>query len=162
MKNGILLILTITLLSCERHNRQLQELQIRTDSLQNAVDNTYKPGFGEFMSAIQAHHAKLWYAGRNDNWKLADFEIHELMELTEDIAHYQTERPESKLIGMIAPAMDSVSSAVSRRDPGQFEKSFAGLTHACNNCHRETGFEFNIVRIPESPAFPNQDFRPLP
>ena len=35
------------------------------------------PGFEEFMSNIQAHHAKLWFAGQNHNWKLADFEIHE-------------------------------------------------------------------------------------
>ena len=146
--------------SCNRPNPQVQELQSRIDNLQNALDGTYKPGFGEFMSAIQAHHAKLWYAGKNENWKLADFEIHELLEAVEDIGHYQAGRPESKMIGMILPALDSVGNALAQKSPSQFERSYTALTNACNNCHRETQFGFNVVRVPESPSFPNQDFSP--
>ena len=38
------------------------------------------------MSGIQVHHEKLWFAGTAKNWRLADFEIHEIMEAVDDIA----------------------------------------------------------------------------
>jgi hypothetical protein len=35
----------------------------------------YEPGLGEFMTATQLRHAKLWFAGRHKNWDLAAYEI---------------------------------------------------------------------------------------
>jgi hypothetical protein len=37
----------------------------------------YAPGLGEFMTATQLRHAKLWFAGRAKNWDLAGYEIDE-------------------------------------------------------------------------------------
>lgn len=121
--------------------------------------DSYKPGFGEFMSSVQAHHNKLWFAGQNHNWKLADFEIHEMMEAIENIQKYQTERKESQMIGMIAPQLDSMNAAIQSENHAQFERSYTALTNACNECHRSTEFEFNVVKIPDAPPFSNQDFK---
>ena len=33
------------------------------------------------------------------------------------------------------------------------------LTNTCNSCHRATEFEFNVVKIPDTPPFSNQDFK---
>ena len=38
----------------------------------------YEPGLGEFMTATQLRHAKLWFAGKNDNWGLAAYEAYEI------------------------------------------------------------------------------------
>ena len=46
----------------------------------------YAPGLGEFMTAIQLRHAKLWFAGRAKNWDLAGYEIDEIKEGLEDAA----------------------------------------------------------------------------
>jgi hypothetical protein len=48
------------------------------------------------MSSIQVHHNKLWFAGESQNWKLANFESHEIQEAIQDIEKYQTEREESQ------------------------------------------------------------------
>lgn len=111
------------------------------------------------MSSIQSHHSKLWFAGQNKNWKLADFEIHEIMEAIEAIQKYETERKESKSIGMINPALDSVNIAIQQKDIVLFKRSYSLLTSTCNNCHRANDFEFNIVKIPETQSFSNQDFK---
>ncbi len=134
-------------------------LQARIDSLQNKIDNSYKPGFGEFMSSIQIHHNKLWFAGMNQNWKLADFEIHEIQENIDDIKEFQTERQESKKIGMITPALDSVTAAIEHKDIAAFKSGFIFLTNTCNDCHTATNFEFNQVKIPDHPPFSNQVFK---
>ncbi len=129
------------------------------DSLESKLADTYKPGFGEFMSSIQAHHAKLWFAGQNENWQLCDFEIHEIMENIEDIKKYETDRKESQLIDMINPAIDTLNAAIQRKDPVLFKNSFVLLTNTCNNCHKAVQFGFNVVKIPETQTFSNQDFK---
>lgn len=153
------LIFIVMVLGCVKSPDNTAALRTRLDSLEEEVANAYKPGFGEFMSSVQAHHAKLWFAGENRNWKLADFEIHEMMEAIDAIQKYETEREESKMITMINPALDSVNSAVDRHDPVLFRNAYAFLTNTCNNCHRTTNFEFNVVKIPDSSSFRNQDFK---
>ena len=159
MKFILLIILSISLFACDEQTENLKILQNRIDSLESKLANTYKPGFGEFMSGIQAHHSKLWFAGQNENWKLADFEVHEIMEAIEDIQKFQTERKESQMIGMINPALDSINNAIQQKNPAFFKRSYTLLTNTCNNCHRATNFEFNVVKIPDTQAFSNQDFK---
>ncbi|WP_092723967.1 hypothetical protein [Hydrobacter penzbergensis] len=126
--------------------------------MQAQINKTYKPGFGEFMSGIQVHHNKLWFAGVNQNWKLADFEINEIKESMDNIKMYCTDRPETKFIGMIDSSLQSVSNAIQQKNSLQFKNSFHILTTTCNTCHQATGHAFNVITIPSAPPFSNQDF----
>jgi hypothetical protein len=161
MKLIYLLLLAALLAGCKPPSNNNQQLKKRIDSLELKGANSYKPGFGEFMSAIQAHHAKLWFAGTSKNWKLADFELKEITESIEDIKQFETDRKETKTIGMIEPALDSVALAVSKNDEPLFEKHFKQLTNTCNSCHKANEFEFNVVKIPTVQAFSNQEFKPV-
>ncbi|HZJ36732.1 MAG TPA: hypothetical protein VFD29_08910, partial [Gillisia sp.] len=111
MRQILLIILPFGLFACKQQTDNTNILQKRIDSLEIKLANTYKPGFGDLMSGIQTHHSKLWFAGQNENWKLADFEVHEIMEAIEDIQKFQTERKESQMIEMILPPLDSVNDA---------------------------------------------------
>jgi hypothetical protein len=159
MRQILFFILTFGLFACNQQTDNTQALQNRIDSLESKFANTYKPGFGEFMSSIQAHHSKLWFAGQNKNWKLADFEVHEIMEAIEDIQKFQTERKESQMIGMINPALDSINNAILEKNSTLFKNSYILLTNTCNNCHRAADFEFNVVKIPDTQPFSNQNFK---
>jgi hypothetical protein len=159
MRQLLLIILTFGLFACNQQTNNTKVLQNRIDSLEHKLADTYKPGFGEFMSGIQAHHSKLWFAGQNKNWKLADFEVREIREAIEDIQKFQTERKESQMIGMINPTLDSINNAVQQKNSTQFKSSYTLLTNTCNNCHRAANFEFNVVKIPNTQPFSNQDFK---
>ena len=159
MKYTFLLIIAAGVFGCRQPAEPTSLVQNRIDSLEKKLAAAYKPGFGEFMSSIQVHHNKLWFAGQNQNWKLADFEIHEIMETIDDIQKYQTERKESKVIAMIIPALDSVNAAIEQKNPVLFKSSYILLTNTCNSCHRAVQFEFNVVKIPDNPPFSNQDFK---
>lgn len=154
-----LMVLCSGILACNRQTAKVQQLQNRIDSLEQKLSETYKPGFGEFMSGIQAHHSKLWFAGQNENWELAQFEIDEIKESLDDIRKYETDRKESQLIPMINPALDSIGNAVHKKDIQAFKRSFVFLTATCNACHVAAEHQFNVVRIPESSPFTNQDFK---
>lgn len=161
LKNFFLLALIslMVLFACNQSAESNQLLKTRIDSLENKLADNYKPGFGEFMSSIQAHHAKLWFAGQNQNWKLADFEMYEIMESIDDIKKYETDRKESKNIGMLTPAMDSIQNAINEKSLTKFKSSYTLLTNTCNNCHVASEFEFNVVKIPDVSTFSNQDFK---
>lgn len=159
MRPFLLLTLALALIACNQQAKHTKLLQGRVDSMESKLAHTYKPGFGEFMSEIQAHHAKLWFAGINENWKLADFEVHEIMESIEDIQQFETERKESRMIEMINPALDSVYKAIEQKNPALFKRRFILLTNTCNDCHRATDFEFNVVKVPDTQPFSNQDFK---
>lgn len=149
----------VFLVSCRQNSAEVKSLQSRIDSLEQKINDSYKPGFGEFMAGIQVHHAKLWFAGINENWDLADFEIHEIMESVDAIKKYETDRIESKSIPMIEPALDSVSAAIQNKNMIQFKNSFVLLTNTCNTCHKDVNYPFNDVKIPDSPPFTNQVFK---
>jgi len=146
--------------ACRQHANDRSEMNSKMDSLQKQLDESYKPGLGEFMTGIQVHHAKLWFAGQNQNWALADFEIHEMQESLEDIQKFCRDRPEVKAIGMINPAFDSINNAIRLKNIVLFKSGFILLTNTCNNCHQATKHEFNVVTIPTGPPVTNQDFRP--
>jgi len=147
------------LTSCNQSNNSSAALQSRIDSLEKKLANTYKPGFGEFMSSIQVHHAKLWFAGKEQNWELADFEMHEIGEAIDAIKEYQTEREESKKVDMLKPALEAVNDAIQKKDVTLFNSSYLLLTNTCNNCHKAVNFSFNIVKVPETPPYSNQAFK---
>ena len=160
MKFLILIISVLLIISCSQQNDKVQKMQAAIDSLQKELAESYKPGFGEFMSGIQTHHAKLWFAGQNQNWALADFEVHEIQEGLDAIQKFSSDRPESKTIGMINPAIDSVNNAIQQKDPQSFRSSFVLLTNTCNNCHKATDHGFNVVTVPTNLPVVNQDFKP--
>jgi hypothetical protein len=162
MKQIIILFIILEIIGCSRKKERVQDLSYRIDSLEKSLSQTYKPGFGEFMSFIQAHHAKLWFAGQNHNWALAKFEVQEIQEAMEDIKKYQKEREESRLIDMINPAIDSVALAIEQKNPALFNHTYSSLTNTCNACHRDANFAFNVVKIPDKQTFSNQDFKTHP
>ena len=160
MKKVLIFLLTLSFFSCNHSSSNTMALQQKVNSLQTAVKNSYKPGLGEFMSQIQVHHAKLWFAGKYQNWELANFEVGEIQEALDDIPKYCSDRPEVKSLGMITPVMNTLSNAIKEKNEAKFDSSFTVLTATCNDCHKATNHGFNLIKIPDAVPVPNQVFKP--
>ena len=158
IKTLIIVSCLIAFASCGQQ-ANTSNLQTQVDSLKKQLTQTYKPGLGEFMMGIQIHHAKIWFAGKNKDWALADFEVGEIKETLEDVKKYCTDRPEIKSLPILYPALDSVTNAVKAQNLKKFEKDFVLLTNGCNSCHKSTHHEFNIIKVPDTPPFTNQEFK---
>jgi hypothetical protein len=111
---------------------------------------SYTPGLGEFMSAIQLRHAKLWFAGKGKNWQLAAYELDELKEAFGDAARYQ---PEFK-----GQPIARLEQAIEARDSPRFVKAYDSLSHACSACHQATGHGFISIQRPTFPPLTNQRY----
>jgi hypothetical protein len=158
-KLALLLILIVSVLffaSC--NNSKTENLQKEIDSLKTKITNCYKPGLGEFMLTVQTHHSKLWFAGINDNWPLADFEVGEIKETLDNAIKFLPERKETKDIPMIFPALDSLQASINNNDLRMFTKSYKMLTKTCNACHKAVHFEFNVIKTPTSEPVSDQEF----
>jgi hypothetical protein len=161
MKFLIPCVFLCTLLACGQQ-QDTRFMQAKIDSLQQELDKAYKPGLGEFMSGLQVHHAKLWFAGQAGNWELSDFETKEIRETIDDIQTYCSNRPEVASLPMIKAPLDSMDAAIQNKSIPQFRGGFILLTNTCNNCHRATKHAFNVIRIPDTPPFSNQAFQNQP
>ena len=160
MKKTIpLILLSILLFSCNQNNDSISKLENEVSQLKQKLDNVYKPGFGEIMGNIQHHHSKLWFAGKNENWDLAEFELHEISEGFDDLEKYQSIREESKFAAMIKPALNSVGKAVKENNLGEFKNNFILFTNTCNACHEKTNYEFIKIKVPDFQPYSNQVFK---
>lgn len=149
----------LALVACTQPEKNKHTGQNRVDSLEGNLHDVYKPGLGEFMSGIQVHHAKLWFAGQNKNWKLAAFEVTEMKEALASIRKYCADRPETNSIIMMDQPMDSVDHAIGQKDLRAFNRSYLLMTQTCNACHQVTNHEFNVIKTPDLPPFSNQEFK---
>ncbi len=137
--------------------KEYSALKNRLDSIEN---NAYTPGFGEFMNTIEIHHAKLWFAGTDQNWPLAQYELDEMKETFDDLQKYVKDRPEVKEIPMIDPALKDLGQAIESKDVNRFKPAYTTLTISCNSCHKATNHGFNVITIPTAPPVTDQKFMP--
>ena len=110
----------------------------------------YEPGLGEFMTATQLRHAKLWFAGKSNNWGLATYEIDEIKEGLEDAAKLHSTLdgfPVAEMIKTILdPRIAQLERAIEGKNSTQFIAAF-GL-RPCKRCRRSTrARELVIVRL---------------
>jgi hypothetical protein len=127
----------------------------------------FRPGMGDLMTAfVQPRHIKLGLAGAAQNWDYAAYELGELQEAFDDIGKQVLKHGKLDIAPAIAstvkPAMDEVDKAIKAKDAAAFTKAYAGLTDACNACHKSADHPMIVVKVPDvsGTAFPDQDFNP--
>jgi hypothetical protein len=124
----------------------------------------FVPGLGEFMTATQLRHAKLWFAGKESNWDLAAYEIDEIAEglkQAEKLFPSHDGVPVADMIkANIDPAVEELRKAVGARSSTKFTVAFDKLTSACNTCHAGANKPFIRIQRPTSSPLSNQDFAP--
>lgn len=114
----------------------------------------------ESMGHIQRYMNKLWFAGKEENWELADFYTHELEETMEELVQGEIEEDGhniSVLVETMAlPSLERLEEVLKAKDSGAFEGEYLGLVNSCNSCHQVTDHGFLKMQQPTTPAFTNQ------
>ena len=128
----------------------------------------FRPGLGDLMTAfVQPRHIKLGLAGAAQNWDYAAYEAGELQEAFDDIGKQVVKHGKLEIAPAIAatvkPALDDVDKAIRAKDEAAFTTAYAGLTDACNACHKSGDHPMIVIKVPDpaAPAFPDQDFNPV-
>ena len=120
---------------------------------------SYVPGLGNIMEAIQWRHIKLAYAGKSANWELARYELGQMQESLSDAARLYQGIPIDK-VDMIEQPVMALSDAIRSKDAPRFTRAFADLTGACNSCHAAAQVGFITIQVPTASPFTDQSFAP--
>ncbi len=154
---------------CTNDSGQFTDLRKKNEELEKQVkllqDKGFKPGLGEIMSLTQIRHGKLFFAGDQQNWELADYELEELVEGFDDAVafhptHKTLPKPTTELISLyMNEPLEQIRKAIKDRNKVDFNKSYQSLTNGCNGCHVASNFGFNVVKQPTTPPYSNQDFQ---
>src|SRR5205823_5963064 len=108
--------------------------------------SAYHPELGEQMLTIQIRHARLWFAGKAQNWTLAAFELQEIKEAFDAVveqnpehAIFQPQRLADILPAMTKAPVAALRDAIDHGSSKEFEQAYDGLSAACTGCHRAAG-----------------------
>lgn len=133
----------------------LRAVQRQVDSLKQQV-----PGLGEYMSAIQLHISKLWFAGQASNWNLASYELNELVEAVEGAEALHAIRDSVNVTGVLQSVHDTqletLEQSLLSKQRKKFLDSYSQTLEACNGCHRSAGYSFIHIVTPTAPPVTNQ------
>ncbi len=136
----------------------------RVRALEATVNAPKDFPLGETMGYLQRYAEKIWLAGTDGNWDLADYYSGELGETADDViqAHLTKEGVDvSKTMAiMLPPALSSVADAVKARNPALFRERYQALVGTCNACHQAAKHPFIQIAVPKGDgANWNQVFR---
>ncbi len=125
----------------------------------------FNPGIGELMNLIvQPRHTKLWFAGREANWSLAEYEIKELRSALANVAKARPVFREQKVAddveAFLGGPFHAVEEAIRDRDATKFVSAYATVNAGCNACHTALNQPQVVIKSPEQPSYPDQEFRP--
>lgn len=118
------------------------------------------------MGNLQRYSQKLWFSLINQNWELADFYLHEIDEIAEDLVHkqiiYEGNDISNQVKQILVPAIDDLKSDIDKNNGEWVVKKYMTLINSCNTCHQATAHDFINITIPtpESINSFNQEFRP--
>ena len=120
------------------------------------------PGLGEYMTTIQLHAGKLWFAVKAANWQLAEYELDELKETMEAAKGLNAEKNGVKISNVLDSVLQTqiaqLAESIKRKSSTEFHKSYAETLSACNGCHTESGHKFIQIVQPSAPPVTNQQW----
>ena len=124
-----------------------------------AQNEAYVPALADIMTAVQWRHIKLWFAGKLQNWDLANYELRQIKVSLEDAANLYRGIPVEYVAATVEP-IQTIGAAIEAKDGAGFAKGFNALTAACNACHEGIGRGFIIIQVPTGSPFSDQSFAP--
>lgn len=125
-------------------------------------DGQHHKQLAEIMYLNQRYMDKLYFAGMNQNWELAEFYHHEMDENMDLLLGERMMEDSINLTevakNMYTPASKELDKAIEAKDTTLFIKGYNIMIRSCNNCHIATNHEFIKIIVPEEPSIKNQEY----
>ncbi len=118
-----------------------------TDEKFETVTNHFG-GFARAMMEVNYRYVELFWAGEDENWDYAAYQLEEMEEALED--GFQR-RPGRKASGehFMEVVMPEMVSAIQSEDKRVFDEAFELFTLQCNSCHAMEDAAYIHVNKPE-------------
>jgi hypothetical protein len=122
------------------------------------------PGLGEYMTSVQLHVAKMWFAVQYKNWRLAKYELDELGEAMDAASALHVTKNNVNitevLTGVKNGSIPPIDDAIAHGNNKAFIQAYDQLLTACNGCHTASDHGFIKIERPRSEPVSNQQWAP--
>jgi hypothetical protein len=107
------------------------------------------------MVAVDYHASNLWFAGKAENWPLADYYWRQTLEHIQ--LSTKVKGNDDPKLAQIAASIErspntQIGAAIGRKDLRQFLVSYRTLLEGCYTCHKTAGLAYLKPRMPVPPA----------
>lgn len=113
------------------------------------------------MTFLNRYAEKLYFAGKGENWKLAEVYNHELEEVAEILIQANDIDDginRSKLVeDILIPQIEEMDKVIDAADKDAFNKRYNLLIQTCNICHDAADYGAIEITIPQQNLY-NQNF----
>jgi hypothetical protein len=140
------------------------DFAVRVKALEDLIPNQ-----AHIMADVADHFTNLWFAGRSENWPLADFYLGE----TRSHLHWAVRRIPVRRdnaghdvkLAEILQAFENgpikpLKGAIDGKDRLAFENAYRETLTGCYACHKASDKPFLRPRVPGQPASPIMNFDP--
>lgn len=105
-------------------------------------------GFSRTMMEVHYRYEELYWAGQDQNWEYADYQLEHIFEAIEKGFERRPEHKQNSLEFLGAPH-EMVQKAIDAKDLDQFNLAFRMYNAACKSCHIKENVAFIQTIIPE-------------
>jgi hypothetical protein len=127
------------------------------------------PDQSHVMQDVSYHFSNLWFAGKHENWDLANFYWSEtrshlhwavrIIPVRKDNAGVEV-KLEEILQGMENGPLKQLGEAIAAHNHSAFEKTYRTTMETCYGCHKAAAKPFLRLQIPAQPESPIINFDP--
>ncbi|ASS49485.1 MAG: hypothetical protein A3D31_02795 [Candidatus Fluviicola riflensis] len=150
MKQPFILILTLGLFAC---NQQTEKETVQGDWIKGTESEKIKTiekqfrGFDNAMVETGYRYQELYWAGQDQNWEYADYQLEKIKITIENGLERRPKRAKSAehFLSYVLPEM---KKSLEKKDTEIFNKNFQTMTINCNSCHAMEKVPFFNVQIP--------------
>ena len=144
---GIMAVIAIS--SCNQAPTETVEGEWITGTEQErlATIEEHLGGFGRTMMEVGYRYTELYWAGQDENWLYADYQLDEMEEALEHGFERRPARVESAVTFM-ENALPRMIEAAQAKNSDRFHEAFQNFTVQCNMCHALEEVAFIAIKEP--------------
>jgi len=141
-----------------------ENLAARVKALEDLI-----PSQSHMMADVGDHFTNLWFAGKAENWPLADFYLSEtrshLHWAVRRIPIRKDNRGQDVNLGNILEAFENsqltqLKGTIDHKDKTAFEKAYRDSLTVCYSCHKAADKPYLRPQVPTEPASSIMNFDP--
>lgn len=148
MKYFPLLTIILLLSACNQKQETAQGKWINGTDQEKVeiIENQFR-GFDMAMLETGYRYQELYWAGQDENWEYADYQLEKIQKAVENGLERRPKRAQSAQ-HFLTVTLLQMKEALKKRDPVIFNENFQILTNSCVSCHTMEKVPFFAVKTP--------------
>ncbi|OGS71498.1 MAG: hypothetical protein A3G95_03665 [Flavobacteria bacterium RIFCSPLOWO2_12_FULL_31_7] len=150
MKQTFIFILTLGLFACnqstEKETTQGDWIKGTEAEQIKTIEKQFR-GFDNTMVETGYRYQELYWAGQDENWEYADYQLDKIKLSIENGLERRPKRAKSAE-HFLTYVLPEIKKTLEKKDIEIFNKNFQTMTINCNSCHSMEKVPFFSVQIP--------------